>query len=321
MRQLTLPGGKRRTTQLAFGCAYLTAENKGILDAAYDAGIRHFDVARSYGSGLTEGIVGGFIRRRRADVSLTSKYGIRPPFSHPLHAAARAVLKPIVRKFRSAPIAGTRLATTAGLTNRKANFTGAEATASLKISLRNLRADYLDLFLMHEAEASDLADAGLLDALEAAVQSGLIGAYGVGGESRRIDDLLIQRPRFCRVLQSEWTALQPARRLDGAFCGVFRVYGDPARRVRDLFQSEPHLARLWSDEVGHDLKTPGIIEGLFLRAATDTWPEAMVLFSSSRVEHVLANVRAVIEPGFADGALELVRLLRNKSPYQSSKPT
>ena len=35
-----------------------------ILDAAYDAGIRHFDVARAYGHGLSEGYLGAFLRRR-----------------------------------------------------------------------------------------------------------------------------------------------------------------------------------------------------------------------------------------------------------------
>ena len=55
--EITLPNG-RRSTALAFGCASLlrlpeVSEHQRLLDQAVDLGIRHFDVARLYGLGMT----------------------------------------------------------------------------------------------------------------------------------------------------------------------------------------------------------------------------------------------------------------------------
>ena len=47
-----------------------------MLGAAYDAGIRHFDVARSYGYGDAEGVVGEFLRGCSEQVTVTSKFGL-----------------------------------------------------------------------------------------------------------------------------------------------------------------------------------------------------------------------------------------------------
>jgi choline dehydrogenase-like flavoprotein len=54
IRTVTLPGASKPVLQLGFGCAYLLgpgldrARSRRLLDAAYAAGIRHFDAARLY---------------------------------------------------------------------------------------------------------------------------------------------------------------------------------------------------------------------------------------------------------------------------------
>ena len=53
-------------------------ESLRLLEAAFDAGIRHFDVAPMYGYGEAEGCLGEFLQRHRADVTVTTKYGIPP---------------------------------------------------------------------------------------------------------------------------------------------------------------------------------------------------------------------------------------------------
>ena len=71
----------RRTCQIGFGCS-LTSVGRGkallLLETSFDAGIRHFDGLR-YGYGETEAIVGTFIKSRRAQITVTSKFGIEPP--------------------------------------------------------------------------------------------------------------------------------------------------------------------------------------------------------------------------------------------------
>jgi diketogulonate reductase-like aldo/keto reductase len=295
---------------LGFGCAYLTPENAHVLDAAFDAGIRHFDVGRSYGRGLTEGLLGRFIKRHQGEITVTSKYGIKPPFSHPLHGVARAVIKPILRRIRRSARIERRLDALPLLNTQKALFQGAEARESLALSLRNLRLDRLDVFLMHEAEPADLADAGLLDMLRDAASRGQIGSFGVGGKSTHLPQLRIQRPEYCRVLQYDWTPPSPVPSLSGSLSIVYRVAGEPVKRVRGELHADPDLCRHWSQEVGWDLHARGAFEQLMLHAAVALRPDALVLFSSTRPEHIVANVRAATDGAMRASALRLCEMLR-----------
>ena len=317
MNTIALPGAGRRTTQLGFGCAYITPENAVALDAAYDAGIRHFDVARSYGRGLTEGMLGRFLKRHRDEITITSKYGIRPPFSHPLHAAARAILKPIVRRVRRAPIGESRLGAVA-LSNQKAAFSGTDATSSLNLSLRNLGVERLDLFLMHEPESTDLADPSLLAGLQAAVRAGKIGAFGIAGKAQGLDQLLAERPGFGGVLQYDWSALRAAPTYPDKLNILYRVHAEPARRLRSAFLADAGVERQWSDAIGRDLAAPGVLEQLLLCAALALRPDALVLFSSTRAEHIHANVLAASEAGFRTAALKLAELMSTSLPQPAA---
>lgn len=66
IKPIQLPNG-RNTTNLGFGCASLmrlpTAGSRDrLLRTVIDEGITHFDVARMYGSGEAEGIVGSSLK-------------------------------------------------------------------------------------------------------------------------------------------------------------------------------------------------------------------------------------------------------------------
>src|SRR5580704_15686599 len=83
MRSIAIPGIAIQIPVLGFGCSSLTAlgEKKSLhlLGTAFDAGVRHFDVARYYGYGEAEGRLGSFVKSRRAEVTITTKFGIEPP--------------------------------------------------------------------------------------------------------------------------------------------------------------------------------------------------------------------------------------------------
>ena len=172
-----------------------------------DAGIRHFDVAPMYGFGQAESCLGQFLGRHRAEVTVTTKYGIPAAKNQGWIAAARAASRPVIKAIpglkRGLKTVGSKVAEPAG----KANFTATEAQQSLERSLRELRTDRIDVWLLHEASVDDLHDVALLRLLWDAVATGKIGTFGVGSERKRVEALLAASPEYCPTVQFEWSVL------------------------------------------------------------------------------------------------------------------
>ena len=309
METITLPGSRKITTRIGFGCAYLLPENARLLDAAFDAGIRHFDVARSYGRGFTEGLVGRFLGRHGEEVTVTTKYGILPPPNAPLVGALKGALRPLVRRLRRAPAVDRQISRSIAALYGKAAFSGDEARRSLALSLKRLSRDRVDLFLMHEAEASDLGDPSLLDTLLKLRDRQIIGAFGVGGLARRTPDLIAARPGFCDVLQHEWTVGDPVIDTAQGFRILYRTFGGAAAQAFARVSGDEVALGAWSDQVGVDLAERGAFQRLLLKAAYQRRPEAMILFSSTRVENIAANVRTLEDTALAAAADRLADLV------------
>src|ERR1051325_1954253 len=103
MTEIALPGFGVRTPVIGFGCSALTGTSRGtanrILEAAFEAGVRHFDTARYYGYGEGEGILGRFLKSRRSEVTITTKFGIEPPRRTTAVNAGLYVGRRVVRLF------------------------------------------------------------------------------------------------------------------------------------------------------------------------------------------------------------------------------
>lgn len=310
METIDLAKTGRRTTQLGFGCAYLLPETARLLDVAYDAGIRHFDVARAYGRGLTEGLVGKFLKRHGDDVTITTKYGIKPPFNHPIQGLARTLLRPLVKRLRRAPAMDRRITQSIGSMYDKAAFTAQDAAASLQVSLRNLGRDRIDLFLMHEADVDDLGDEGLARFLADRVDRGVIGAFGVGGESDRVQRLLLQRPAYGDVMQFDWTALDPSVAEGGEFSIRYRVAATQNPAVARLLGASRAQLDIWSSQIDDDLAAPGRVQSLLLKAALVLKPQDLILISSTNPAHIAANVQTAGDASLVAPAFRLVELAK-----------
>jgi len=80
MPEVQMAGTKISIPVIGFGCSSLASVGRKIairlLESAFDVGIRHFDVARYYGYGETGGVLGTFIKSRRAQVTVMTKFGI-----------------------------------------------------------------------------------------------------------------------------------------------------------------------------------------------------------------------------------------------------
>jgi aryl-alcohol dehydrogenase-like predicted oxidoreductase len=180
MEYVTLAPGLPGSSRLGLGCGSVMGrvgknESLRAIAAALDAGITHFDVARSYGYGEAEALLGEALRGKREQVVLASKFGL----SAPRAASALRRLKPLVQSAVAA-IPGLRPLVRAALGTRTLpadRFSIAAARSSLEQSLAALATDYLDILFLHDCDAADASDE-LLGFLEAQVASGKIRAYG-----------------------------------------------------------------------------------------------------------------------------------------------
>jgi len=147
------------SSALGFGCAPIlgsvdakTADNA--LNIAYDSGVNHFDLARSYGYGEAEGFVGKFIKGKRDKVVVASKFGIKANWK----AKLLSPVKPLIRSIKKnrpkevAPISVVedKKGTIADRFHDRIPLNGEQMRLSLEQSLKALKTDYVDYFFVHE---------------------------------------------------------------------------------------------------------------------------------------------------------------------------
>lgn len=303
----------RVTSRLGYGCSSLMGatgrrQSLRLLDVAFDAGVRHFDVAPMYGYGAAEGCVGEFLTRHRGDVTVATKYGIPPAANQGLLALARRIAGPVIKLLPQVKRRLARAADTVAAPTAKSSFTAADAKQSIERSLRELRTDRIDLLLLHEAEATDLRDNGLLRLLEDLVAAGTLGSFGVGSSSDKIADLVHDRPAFCRVLQFEWSVLDPVRPAP-AFTLHHRALTDNFRALHAALASDTELSQRWSEVVAADLAQREVLAALMLKASLVLNPASIILFSSRDPSHIRHNVAIAADATLAEPARRLHALV------------
>jgi len=314
--------------RLGYGCSHLMGgltrrQSVALLEAAFDAGIRYFDTAPSYGFGQAEGVLGEALRARRDQVAIATKFGLRPPRRQRLVGLARRVALPVIRRV---PSVKARLSRAAGGLVGRANFSPDELRASIEASLAALRTDHVDVFLLHEAVAADLSDE-LFEALERSVAAGKVRRFGIGSEAAAAAEIYRTDRRFCPVLQFEWSVLD-GQALDypASFLITHRSLSQNFSRLCAWLGANPAIARSWSRELDCDVANAGVLSRLMLAAARSANPGGMTLFSSRNPQNIRANARLMedhIAPrqGAALAALvarDAASLLKPLQPGRSS---
>lgn len=181
MDYVALVPGSPLSSRLGFGCGSVMgrigrAASLRAIAAGLDAGITHFDVARLYGYGEAEAVLGEALQGRRDRVVIASKFGLDPPRA----AGVLRRLKPLAQQLATR-LPGARRALRAlagGPREAAGRFSAKSAAASLAKSLAALRTDYLDILFLHDCGPDDLGDE-LLAFLDGEVAAGRIRAYGV----------------------------------------------------------------------------------------------------------------------------------------------
>jgi len=249
--------------------------------AALDGGITHFDVARLYGYGEAEALVGEALAGKRDKVVIASKFGLTATRA----AGALRSLKPIAQKI-AATVPGARavLRSLVGVAARAPDrFSVAAAEASLEQSLAALGTDYLDILFLHDCAAGDLNDE-LAAFLDRQIAAGKIRAYGVATDTDTVltlyakhgDAMLYQFPSSIAVPNGE------------------RLPGGRRRFVaHSPFADRSRVAAHLSGMVAS-----GEIYRAMLAYALATPNVAVVLCSMLDEAHLRANLDAIENPRF-----------------------
>jgi D-threo-aldose 1-dehydrogenase len=310
---MTLPARELRSTgvitsAVGFGCAGLfripqRRVRVAVLDAAYEAGIRHFDTSPMYGLGLAEAELGAFIKRHREDVTITTKFGIDITFAiralAPLQGPARAFLakRPAVNdglktagKDANSGLIGRLLYSSPGYQRRSAE-------RSLERSLRALGTDYIDVFLLHDPVGGLVTDPSeLADFLDEQCKAGRIRCWGVSGQPSRVADV-IERLRWPAVIQHRHDVFDEEL---GELQGGARItYGALTRAIpafQRFFDNSHDNLKLWGERLGMDLAVESALPRLLLSVALQRNTAGPVLFTTTRPERVVVAAGVTENP-------------------------
>jgi aryl-alcohol dehydrogenase-like predicted oxidoreductase len=298
--------------RLGFGCAelyggYRRNQSRRIVEAALDEGMTYFDTARLYGHGEAEHILGEVVPRHRDRIILASKAGILPTTITPI----RKVEARARRLLRRLPGASNLIEVPRTYEPEFGVFDPRRLRLSVEASLRALRTDHLDILLLHECTAADATDTAVQELLRRLGQEGKIGAWGTATDIATTRSLADKGGLDTPVLQFRDSVWEPnAQSLQSVSTSALvthSVFGPPFR----TFVQRLAAGGVLCAEVARLGVEPSDVMGLarlLLRDALSRNTNGVVLFSTSKPEHLRSNLKAAsVDPELAASLAELAR--------------
>jgi D-threo-aldose 1-dehydrogenase len=297
--RLDLGSSGIRATPLGFGCATLfrtpdPAHRARLLHAAYDAGIRHFDVAPMYGLGRAEPELGRFTRAHRPEVTIATKFGIRPTLAARGLAYAQ---RPVRRAFESKPAirdqARVHAAAPSRLFYEQGGYDARGARRSLQRSLRALKTDYVDLLLLHDPQPGSVRSDEVSSFLEDACAAGLIRSWGLAGAPETTGEVAASFPRIPVLQLPDDIFAQSLRRAPaGSAFITFGVISRSLARIVQYLTADESTRSRWERIIGADCGDPDITSAFLLRSALQANSSGVVLFGATQLPHIRTAVAA-----------------------------
>jgi len=183
---------------LGFGCSkiaslttrYTTKEVSSTLEQALDNGITFYDTADIYGQGDSERLLGKVFNKQRGKVIFCSKAGLT------LSAPQRLIryIKPFLRSGITHLQSTSKKTTEIREKIEQQCFEPSYIRNQIESSLRRLKTDYLDLFLLHNPPENIISSDEIFDVLDTIKSQGHIRYYGVSCRTHEDAQLCLQRP-------------------------------------------------------------------------------------------------------------------------------
>lgn len=304
--------------RLVLGCAAMLGSvdrrrSERAIAAALDAGVRHFDVARSYGYGQAESLLGRCLGPRREGIRIIGKYGIPPA------AGLRANL---IRTLRGGigGVRSWRWRRPVGVDDIASAFWSPGALRSgLETSLRELRSDWLDVLLLHTPPASILERDELVRELERLRTQGKVLLWGVsGGPADRPDAVpAVACVQFAHGVFDVplATPALPQWRL------VHHVFGGRHGWQRLAVALSTACVRLPAGLAEHLSADPGLVAEIGLQGALAGAHAQQAVVAMFTPAHLAANLAALSNPRLSPTELQqILRVLRHPQSEHGGLP-
>lgn len=291
---------------IGFGCVSLTSlpfESEAIrlLETAYNIGIRLFDTAPIYGNGYSEKIVGKFSINKRHNITLTTKFGLNrkdgfnipPSIALPLNYLRKKFKKGNSSSFSQLPLQLTSQSLV--VKNAYRRIDKPEIEGSFYKSLKSLKTDYIDNYLLHEGMPSFLTEEAISFVMKLK-KDGKVRRIGVAAGSRN----LIDENDFLNldILQYENNVISPSNELVVKFPKLTHIYHSVLKGVKSSnkksFSSNEFAA-------------------LLLLKVLKINPNGKVLFSTTKAENLIQNIKGLEK--YKSFSIEEINFLVNNALY------
>jgi D-threo-aldose 1-dehydrogenase len=307
------------TSRVGFGGSNLLGDKTrsqglALLEAAYAGGIRHFDVAPAYGYGDAEALVGEFARDKRDKIVIATKFGLQP--MKPM-AGAAGLVSAVRKVMRASPWVRGLVRRNAKSLIRRRQFDVKSAQLSLENSLRALRTEIIDIYLMHECTPPDCSNE-VLGFLHEATAQGKIRHFGIGTEFAQARAICSCCPEFAPIVQMKSSVLEPnlsvlvgAEPAPRLMAKKFITHGSftVLSALRHRLDTDRSWAQDWNRRLDLDLRDEHVVSSLVLQQALRANPEGVVLFQSGSLSRVVNNIRAASAPRLSASQLDEFELL------------
>ena len=290
MESISLPlmSGAKKTTRLGLGTASLMREPSRrkrmyVLEAAYDAGFRHFDTAPLYGLGAAESELGDFLSRTTGDCTVATKYGLLPSDLAKLLAKVQRPMRAAIRR------SGTLRRAVRSVGNvARASLTAptiGEFRQSVESSLSAMQLDFIDIVLMHDMPWSERS-ADFWEGLRSSDQIPGVGLVGVAGDSTLLSHYPTDFLRQLPLVQTVTTPLPGKVSLDlPHFIIQYGALSLGMKQLSLLLVAKPKVRRELESIVGHEVVSLENVADFICCLSLASAPGSMLLVGTTTARH------------------------------------
>ena len=260
--------------KIGFGCAALSGklfehEAMAILETAFDNDILHFDTAPLYGRGYSEKILGKFLIGKREKITITTKFGLGDNIRQSIPVQIALPLNWIKKRMRKHSSSSPAFHNPDLLSYRK--IEAKDIKGSLENSLRSLRTDYIDYYLLHEGLPCFLTDEAFIY-LTDLLSKGIVGKLGLAANYVNLIHPNQKLDINWEILQYENSLLHPSSNI-----------------IKD-FPAKMHILHSVFSPLKYKNFKKVNAAAILLAIATKRNPEGIVLFSTTQKQHIIDNI-------------------------------